>query len=117
MNEERKDASPTIEQLVRFYKRMPVLIYERVRIAQYLRFFKRYQDRLLFVGNLNVLGILLMGVPGYWYLASTKYGPSVHDGLMGIMATAKLDERAYRVIHWCQKKGRLIVYVSKEFGV
>jgi len=95
---------------------MPVLIYERVKIGQYLHFIRRYRAKLVFAGNLNVLGILLTGFTGYLYVSGTKYHSSVHEGLLSIMATAKLDDRVYRIVDWFQKRGRLIIYVTKELG-
>ncbi len=106
--------SPTIEQLVRSHMRMPVLVYERVKIAQYMRFIRRYRQRLVFAGKLEVAGILLVGFTGYWYLSGTKYHSVVIDGLLSIMATAKLDDSMYRVIDWRPKKGQLLVYVTRE---
>jgi hypothetical protein len=94
---------------------MPVVIYERVKIAQYLRLFKRYKRHLVFVGNLNVLSILLIGLAGYWYLMGTKYASAISDGLMAILSTAKLDEDMYHVTEWFQKKGRFEIYVAKRF--
>ena len=95
---------------------MPVLVYERVKIAQYLRFIRRYRQRLVFAGKLEVVGILLVGFTGYWYLSGTKYHSVVIDGLLNILANAKLDDRMYRVIDWRPKKGQLLVYVTREFG-
>ena len=96
--------SPTFEQLTRFDKRMPVLVYEKIKTGRFL-LIKRYKDRLVFVGKLNVLGILLLGITGYWYLAGTKYHSYVLDGLFGIMSTAKLDDRFYKITDWGHKKG------------
>jgi hypothetical protein len=95
---------------------MPVLVYERVKIAQYLRFIKRYRAKLVFAGNMNVLGVLVTGLTGYWFLTGTKYHSSVIEGLLSVLATAKLDDRAYKVVDWFQKKGQLRVYVTKELG-
>lgn len=95
---------------------MPVLIYERVKTAQYLHFIKRYRHRLLFAGNMNILGILLIGLTGYWYIMGTKYHSTIHNGLMAVLGTAKLDDGMYKVLEWFQKKGRFIIYVTKEFG-
>ncbi len=69
---------------------------------------------MVFAGNLNVLGILLTGFTGYWYVSGTKYHPFVIEGLLSIMASAKLDDRVYRVVDWFQKKGQLRVYVTRE---
>jgi len=95
---------------------MPVLIYERVRTARYLRFFNRYKSKLLFAGNMNVLGILLIGLTGYWYLSGSRYNSFVYQGLMSLLATARLDDEMYKVTDWFQKKGRFIVYVTREIG-
>jgi hypothetical protein len=112
--DEEGGTSPTLEQLLRSYRRMPVVIYERVKTAQYLRFFKRYRRNLVFVGNVNVLRILLLGLAGYSYLLGTRYGSVVTDGLLGIFATAKLDEEMYHVTEWFQKKNRLEIYIMKR---
>jgi hypothetical protein len=108
-----ENQSPTFEQLTRFNKRMPVLVYEKIKTSQFL-LIKRYKDKLVFVGKLNVLGLLLLGITGYWYLAGTKYHSYVLEGLLGIMSTAKLDDRLYKITDWGHKKGRLLVYVEKE---
>jgi len=105
--------SPTFEQLTRFNKRMPVLVYEKIRTGQFL-LIRRYRERLVFVGRLNVVGLLLLGLTGYWYLSGTRYHSLVLEGLLGIMTTAKLDDRMYKVTDWCQKRGRLLVYVTRE---
>ena len=92
---------------------MPVLVYEKIKTGQFL-VVNRYSNRLVFVGKLNVIGLLLLGLTGYWYLNGTKYHNLVLEGLLGIMSTAKLDDRMYKVTDWCQKKGRLLVYVMRE---
>ena len=108
--------SPTLEQLTRFHERMPVLIFERVRTGQYLGFFKRYRRRLLFMGNMNVLGVLLLGLTGYWYIMHTRYDLMVHNALMSLLSMANLDNEPYHVVDWFQKKGRLIILVTREFA-
>jgi hypothetical protein len=108
-----ENQSPSFEQLTRFNKRMPVLVYEKIKTGQFL-LIKRYKERLVFVGKLNVLSILLLGITGYWYLSGTKYHSYVLEGLLGIMSTAKLDDRLYRITDWGHKKGRLLVYVTRE---
>ena len=109
------ETSPTIEQLTRSHIRIPVLVYERERIAQYLHFIKRYRKRLVFAGRLEVLGILLVGFTGYLYVSGTKYGSTVIDGLLNILASAKLDDCLYQIVDWHQKKGQLLVFVTREF--
>ncbi|MGA3108765.1 MAG: hypothetical protein ABSD99_04825 [Candidatus Bathyarchaeia archaeon] len=108
-----ENQSPTFEQLTQFNKRVPVLVYEKIKTGRFL-LIKRYKNKLVFVGKLNVLGILLLGITGYWYLSGTKYHSYVLEGLLGIMSTAKLDDRLYQVTDWGHKKGRLLVYVTKE---
>ncbi len=108
-----ENQSPTFEQLTQFNKRVPVLVYEKIKTGRFL-LIKRYKDKLVFVGKLNVLGILLLGITGYRYLSGTKYHSYVLEGLLGIMSTAKLDDRLYQVTDWGHKKGRLLVYVTKE---
>jgi len=89
-------------------------VYERVKIRQYFRFVTRYKRKLVFAGKLEVLGILLIGLTGYWYVVGTKYHSNILDGLLSIMATAKLDDRMYHINDWGQKSGRLLVYVTKD---
>jgi hypothetical protein len=105
--------SPTFEQLTRFNKPMPVLVYEKIKTGQFL-LINRYSNKLVFLGKLNVTGLVRLGLNGYWYLSGTKYHSLVLEGLLGIMSTAKLDDRVYKVTNWCQKKGRLLVYVMRE---
>jgi len=35
---------------------------------------------------------------------------------MSLLATARLDDEMYKVTDWFQKKGRFIVYVTREIG-
>jgi hypothetical protein len=93
--------------------RIPVLVYEKIRIGRFL-LIRRYRDKLVFVGKLDVLGLLMLGLTGYWYLNGTRYHSLMLEGLLGIMTTAKLDDRIYKVTDWCHKKGRLLVYVTRE---
>lgn len=93
--------------------RIPVLVYEDVKIAQYLRFIKRYSRRLVFIGKMEIVAILFLGFTGYWYIAGTQYDSPVVNGLLSIMATARLDESKFKVMDWYQKKGRLLVHVTK----
>ena len=94
---------------------MPVLVYERIKTSQHLHFIKRYRTELRFIGKVNVLGILLVGLAGYWwYLSGTRYGGAVYEGLMAIMTAAKLDDEKYNVSEWFQKKDRLIIYVTSR---
>jgi hypothetical protein len=105
--------SPTFEQLTRFNKRMPVLIYEKIRTGRFF-LISRYKEKLVFAGKLNVIGLLLLGLTGYWYLNGTRYHNTMLEGLWKILTTAKLDDRMYRVTDWCHKSGRLLVYVTRE---
>ena len=108
--------SPTIEQLTRSRLRIPVIVYERVKIAQYLHFIKRYRKKLIFVGRLDVLGILLVGLTGYLYVSGTKYDSFVIHGLFEILTIAKLDETLYHITDWGTKKGQLMVFVTRKFA-
>ena len=96
----------------RISKPMPVLVFEKIKTAQFLAI-KRHKAKLVFVGKIPVIGILLVGLTGYLYLCGTKFQPPILNGLLGIMTTAKLDDRVYRITDWSQKKGRLLVYVEK----
>ena len=93
---------------------MPVLVYESVRIGQYLRYIKRYKQKLVFAGKINVVAILLVGLTGYWYLTGTKYASSIIDGLVSVLATAKLDDSKYRITDWYQKKGQLRIHIRQR---
>jgi len=109
---ERKN-SPTFDQLTGINKRVPVLVYEKIRTGKFL-VIDRHKTKLVFVGKLNVIGLLLLGLTGYWYLSGTKYHHLVLEGLLAILSTAKLDDRMYKVTDWSQKKGRLLVYVKRD---
>ena len=108
-----RNSSPTFEQLTKINKRMPVLVYEKVKTGQFL-LINRYRQKLVFLGKLDVIGLLLLGLTGYWYLNGTKYHSLVLEGLLGIMSTAKLDDRTYYITDWRHAKGRLFVYVKRE---
>jgi hypothetical protein len=97
--------------------RIPVLVYEREKIAQHLHFITRYRKRLVFAGRLEVLGLLLVGTAGYVYISGTKYGSSMIDGLMNILTSAKLDDHLYQIVDWYQKKGKLLVFVTRNLSV
>jgi len=112
--ERRAEILPTIELLIRTSKRMPVLIYEHVKVKEYFRFFKRYKKRLIFLGNMKVLCILQMGIAGYWYLLGTKYGSIIESGLWEVLSSAKLDDGRYRISEWMHRNGRLIMHVTRE---
>jgi len=112
LGSERKN-SPTFEQLTKLNRRMPVLVYEKIRTGQFL-LINRYRDKLIFLGKVDVVGLLMLGLAGYWYLSGTKYHNLVLEGLLGIMSTAKLDDRTYQVTDWRHHKGRLLVYVRRE---
>jgi hypothetical protein len=111
---ERGKTSPSLDQLAKLYKRMPVLVYEKIKTSEHLHFIKRYRTELRFIGKMNVIGILLVGLAGYWHLYGTRYGKAVYDGLMTIMSAAKLDNEKYKVCEWFQKKDRLIIYVTNS---
>jgi hypothetical protein len=106
--------SASLEQLVQLKRRVPVLIYERIRTRQYLHFIRRYKKRLLFVGRLTVSEILLLGLNGFWFLSGTKYDSPILQGLLSLLTTAKLDDGGYKVTDWFQKKGQLTLYLIND---
>jgi hypothetical protein len=65
---------------------------------------------------LEVLGILLVGLTGYLYVSGTRYRSFVLDGLMKILDSARLDDTLYQIVDWHQRKGQLLVFVTREFG-
>ncbi len=99
----------------RLHIHVPVLIFERVKTGEYLRIFKRYRRKLLFLGKMHVLGIVLTGLNGYWYLMNTKYDSAINEGLVSLVSRARLDDEPFRVVDWFQKKGRLNVLITREF--
>ena len=103
-----------IAQLARVHCRMPVLIYERVRVGQYLLFFSRYRKKLLFVGNMSFLAILWIGRWGYQLTRYSKYASAVWDGLREVLIAAKLDDSMYRIIDWFQNENCLVIYIAAE---
>lgn len=107
--------STSLEQMTHLRMRIPVLIFERVKTGEYLRIFKRYRHKLLFVGRMNVLGILLMGLSGYWYLSNTRYDSAIHEALMTILSNARLDREPFKVVDWFQKNGAFNVTITREF--
>ena len=108
--------STSLEQMTHLHMRIPVLIFERVKTGEYLRIFKRYRRKLVFLGKMNVLGILLMGLSGYWYLTNTRYDSAIHEGLTSILSRAGLDNESFKVVDWFQKSGRLSVLITREFA-
>jgi hypothetical protein len=103
-----------LEQLVLLNRRMPVLIYERIKTREYLHLIKRYRRKLIFAGRLTVSEMLLMGVNGFLYLSGTKYRSPILQGLLSVLATAKLDDEGYRITDWFEKKGQLILHIIHE---
>lgn len=89
------------------------MIYERVKTTRYLRFFKFYKSKLLFLGKLKVAGILMIGMKGYWFLQGTKYGEPVYEELIRTLDAARIDFHDFTVTNWCSDKGRLLIYLTK----
>lgn len=112
----RGKSSPTLEHLTRLHLPVHVLIFERVKVAQYLRVFKRYRRKLLFMGRMHVPGILLTGLSGYWFLLNTRYHSLIDDGLMSLVSNAKLGDEPFRIVDWFQKKGRLNILITRELA-
>jgi hypothetical protein len=63
---------------------------------------------------MNVQSILLLGLNGYWFLAGTRFGSLISNGLAALMAGAKLENDKYSVKEWLHENDRLIVYVIKK---
>ena len=95
----------------RFRRRVPVLIIERVQDGKRLFLFKKYTNRTLFVGNLSVLSILLVGLWSYVYYFGGHQYPLVQSELLSICSNAKLDDVPYQVVDFFQKKGHLVIYI------
>lgn len=102
---------PSPDQLIRCERRIPVLVYEKVKKQRFL-LINRYANRLVFAGRLNLSAIVLCGMTAYWCL--NGYHRHIADEFLRIMAAAKLDDQMYTVTDWNRKNGRLLVYVQKE---
>ena len=103
-----------VDNLVTLSARVPVLVYERIRTSERSHLFKRYRTELRFAGKMNVQSILLLGLNGYWFLAGTRFGSLISNGLAALMAGAKLENDKYSVKEWLHENDRLIVYVIKK---
>ena len=95
---------------------MNVLIFERVKVGQYLRVFKRYRRKLLFLGKMHVPAILLTGLSGYWLLLNTRYNSVIDEGLMSLVFNANLRDEPFRIVDWFHKKGRLTILITRELA-
>jgi hypothetical protein len=58
----------------------------------------------------------MMGLTGYWYLTNTRYDAAIHEGLVSILSTARLDSEPFKVVDWFQKNGKLNVLITREFA-
>ena len=88
-----------------------MLIFERIPAGSRLWVFKKYSDRVLFVGKLSVLSILLFGLLGYMMTFGVSYYPIIQTELANVFSHAKIDEMAYQVVDFVEKEGRLTIYV------
>ncbi|MGO9644937.1 MAG: hypothetical protein ACLPY5_09345 [Candidatus Bathyarchaeia archaeon] len=95
----------------KFRKRVPVLIIERVQVGKRLFLFKKYTNKTLFVGNLSVLSILMIGLWSYMYYFGGHQYSLVQNELISICSNAKIDDVPYQVVDFFQKKGHLVIYV------
>jgi hypothetical protein len=69
---------------------------------------------MLIAGGSQYLLLPARAAPAYVTLGDgRRFQAAINDGLVTIMAAAKLDER-YAVTDWFHKKGQLIVYVTKK---
>ena len=73
--------------------------------------FKRYTNKPLFVGNLSVLSVLLLGLWSYMFYFSGINYSLVQTELLNICSHAKIDDVPYQIVDFFQKKGQLVIYV------
>ena len=92
-------------------QRVTVLIAERILVGNRLSVFRKYSNRMLFVGKLPVLGILLFGLLGYKMTFGTSYYYVIQEELVNIFYLAKMDTMTYQVVDFEQRDGRLWIYV------
>jgi hypothetical protein len=94
---------------VTFRRQIPVLIFERNEAGRRLIFFKRYADRLLFIGRLPVLSLLRVGTNT---MLGARFRKIMQDELWSILSIARLDDKPYQVLDFSMKRKRLTIYVT-----
>ena len=77
-------------------------------------FFKRYADKLLFIGKLPVLKLFLLGLGSISKWTSGRFRKIMEDELGEILCIARLDDKPYEVIDFFMKKKQLVIYVTLE---
>jgi len=95
----------------------PVIIYERAKTETHLRLYKRHKHKLLFIGNLTVPHLMLLGLRGYKNLMNfvgDRFHPFLFQTLTSIMAQASTDHDAYEAIDWRYKRSLLTLYIGKR---
>jgi hypothetical protein len=100
-----------VRELFTSRQRVMVLIVERTLLENRLWVFKKYSDKMLFVGKLPVLRILLFGLLGYKMAFGASYYYIIQSELASILSHAKIDEMAYQVLDFVEEEGHLTVYV------
>ena len=100
-----------VRELFTSRKRVIVLILERNLVQSRLSVFKRYSEKMLFMGKLPVLNILLFGLLGYMMTFGASYYYIIQNELVNIFSRAKIDEMTYQVVDFVEKEGRLMIYV------
>lgn len=100
-----------VRELFTSRQRVTVLIVERTLLENRLWVFKKYSDKMLFVGKLPVLRILLFGLLGYKMTFGASYYYIIQSELASILSHAKIDEMAYQVLDFVEEEGHLTVYV------
>jgi len=76
-----------------------------------LYLFKKYAHKPLFIGTLPVLSILLFGLWSYMFYFGDRYNSVVQNEILNLLSRAKIDDMAYQVVDFFEKKGQLMIYV------
>jgi len=101
-----------IFELIHIRRKVPVAVFETIKRG---KLGLRKHHRLLFYGKISILGILLLGLSGYWLIAS-HYGQLVKTELERVLEASgiTLDAATYKIIEWTSKKGHLLIYLIKK---
>jgi hypothetical protein len=99
-----------LRQMLWAPRRVPVCVFERTPKNSLIS-----DRRLIFLGQMAVSPVLLLGAVGYFaYLADKdRFRSAVLSELKRIMSFADLDN-TYRVEDWFMKRNRLLIHVAKK---
>ena len=103
-----------IRSVGRIRKQVPVLIFEHDVVGRRLLFFKKYADKLLFVGKLPVLKLFLLGLGSISKWTSGRFRGVMESELGEILSIARLDDKPYEVTDFFMKRKQLVIYVTSE---